>query len=100
MERCVLLFRISELFEIIVDFPDSEPALKDLALCLSKVDLKEKLISSLDLRWACTKICVFINILSRQVKVLLNITLCFSCTFLCMAVYVSTSNVSLKSSKV
>jgi anaphase-promoting complex subunit 2 len=42
--------RISQLFEIIVDFPESEPALKDLAVCLKVVDLKQKLIHSLGRR--------------------------------------------------
>jgi hypothetical protein len=42
--------RIAELFEIIVDYPDSEPALKDLAVCLECVEVKGLLISSLDKR--------------------------------------------------
>ena len=43
-------FRIQELFEIIVDYPESEPALQDLALCMKRVALKHSLIYSLDKR--------------------------------------------------
>jgi hypothetical protein len=46
--RHFAMLRISELFEIIVDYPDSEPALRDLAKCLKSVALKQALISSLD----------------------------------------------------
>ena len=41
------LFRIRELFDIIVDFPDSESALVDLRECLRHVDLREELMESL-----------------------------------------------------
>lgn len=44
--------RINEMFEIIVDYPESQPALKDLALCLERVDVKDKLILSLYERFA------------------------------------------------
>ena len=53
----LILCRIAELFEIIVDFPDSEPALKDLALCLEQVEVKEKLILSLDKRSVVSPAC-------------------------------------------
>lgn len=40
--------RISQFFDIIIDFPDAEPALIDLKECLAKChDLKKKLIESL-----------------------------------------------------
>lgn len=39
--------RIDELFDILVEFPDSEPALLDLRDCLMKVELRTVLISSL-----------------------------------------------------
>ena len=39
--------RIRELFDIIVDFPDSESALVDLHECLRHVDLREELMESL-----------------------------------------------------
>ena len=35
---------------MIVDYPESEPALKDLSLCLKRVALKGSLISSLEKR--------------------------------------------------
>ena len=41
------LYRIGELFEIIVDFPDSKPALMDLKLCLQIADVEDGLISCL-----------------------------------------------------
>ena len=47
-----LFCRVSELFEIIVDFPDSEPAIQDLKLCLKKVPYKEQLVSCLDDKYA------------------------------------------------
>jgi hypothetical protein len=39
--------RIDELFDIIVDFPDSRPALGDLKLCLQQTSLLAKLVASL-----------------------------------------------------
>lgn len=39
--------RISELFDLIVEFPDSTPAVQDLALCLSKNEQKNTLIKNL-----------------------------------------------------
>ncbi|KAL1920658.1 uncharacterized protein VTP21DRAFT_1035 [Calcarisporiella thermophila] len=39
--------RISELFDIIVEFPDSQPAIDDLKECLSKTDQKRQLMESL-----------------------------------------------------
>ena len=47
----MFLLRIAELFEIIVDYPESEPALKDLAVSLKRVEMKGSLISSLDRRF-------------------------------------------------
>ena len=45
---CALLcFRVSELFDILVEYPDSEPALQDLKLCLEKVNKRAGLIASL-----------------------------------------------------
>lgn len=43
-------FRIGEMFEIIVDYPESEPAVCDLQKCLEKVDLKNELINNLSTR--------------------------------------------------
>lgn len=39
--------RIEELFDIIVEYPDSEPALADLRECLHHVELRNKVVSSL-----------------------------------------------------
>ncbi|KAI8481929.1 Anaphase-promoting complex subunit 2 [Branchiostoma belcheri] len=39
--------RISEMFDIIVEFPDSMSALEDLKVCLEKTDLRQALVSSL-----------------------------------------------------
>jgi anaphase-promoting complex subunit 2 len=39
--------RIEELFDIIVEFPDSKPSLLDLKECLLHTDLRQKLMSSL-----------------------------------------------------
>ena len=39
--------RIHELFDILVEFPDSEPALLDLRECLKVVDLRSFLINCL-----------------------------------------------------
>ena len=40
-------YRISELFDILVEYPDSEPALCDLKQCMDKVQLRSFLITSL-----------------------------------------------------
>lgn len=39
--------RIHELFDIIVEFPDSKPALLDLKECLSHTDLRQEMMTSL-----------------------------------------------------
>ena len=39
--------RIEQLFNIIVEYPDSEPALVDLKVCLSKTDRRAKLVTLL-----------------------------------------------------
>lgn len=39
--------RLSELFDIIVDFPDSTPAIQDLTQCLAKTEQKGQLVQSL-----------------------------------------------------
>ena len=39
--------RIQELFDIIVEFPDSKPALLDLKECLSHTDLRQEMMTSL-----------------------------------------------------
>ncbi|KAI5119040.1 hypothetical protein M0805_005906 [Coniferiporia weirii] len=39
--------RISEIFDIIVDYPDSNPALLDLRECLQRVDMRSDLVSTL-----------------------------------------------------
>ena len=38
---------IDQLFSIVIEFPDSEPALADLRLCLEKIDLRSTLVRSL-----------------------------------------------------
>ena len=43
----LLICRIDELFDILVEFPDSEPALLDLRDCLMKVELRTVLINNL-----------------------------------------------------
>ena len=40
------LVHIEELFEIIIEYPDSEPALLDLKCCLEKTDLRGMLVHS------------------------------------------------------
>ncbi|KAK9701972.1 Anaphase-promoting complex subunit 2 [Basidiobolus ranarum] len=47
MYKCFSDMRIDELFDIIVDYPDSEPALHDLKSCMLKVDSRSYLVSSL-----------------------------------------------------
>eukprot|EP01132_Coremiostelium_polycephalum_P002821 gene2821-3506_t len=39
--------RIAELFDMIVQYPDSVPALEDLAVCFQKISIQKALISSL-----------------------------------------------------
>lgn len=39
--------RMNQLFNIIIEFPDSQPALEDLRECLERTDLRSKLIQSL-----------------------------------------------------
>jgi anaphase-promoting complex subunit 2 len=39
--------RLGELFDIIVDYPESMPAIKDLAVCLAKTEQKSQLVRSL-----------------------------------------------------
>lgn len=39
--------RIRRLFDIVIDYPDSKPALDDLKLCLSKTQLRSHVIKSL-----------------------------------------------------
>ena len=39
--------RIQELFNIIIEYPESEPALTDLKTCLEKTSLRGDLVSSL-----------------------------------------------------
>ena len=43
----IFCFRIKELFEILVEFPDSKPSLDDLKDCLDRVELRTSLIKSL-----------------------------------------------------
>ena len=43
----LFLHRIDELFDIIVEYPESEPALADLRECLHHVELRSKVVSSL-----------------------------------------------------
>ena len=54
--------RIKELFDIIVDFPDSELALTDLRECLNHVDMREELMESL------TKVYVLIHYTSPSLS--------------------------------
>lgn len=39
--------RLGELFDIIVDYPDSTPAIQDLTVCLAKTEQKNQLVRSL-----------------------------------------------------
>ena len=39
--------QIDQLFNIIIEYPESEPAILDLKLCLEKTDLRAKLVASL-----------------------------------------------------
>lgn len=39
--------RIKRLFDIVIDYPDSRPALDDLKICLSKTQLRSHVIKSL-----------------------------------------------------
>ncbi|KAG0145209.1 hypothetical protein CROQUDRAFT_64206 [Cronartium quercuum f. sp. fusiforme G11] len=45
--KCISELRISELFDIIVDFPESLPAVQDLRLCLSKTEQRSLLVHTL-----------------------------------------------------
>ena len=54
--------RIKELFDIIVDFPDSKLALTDLRECLNHVDMREELMESL------TKVYVLIHYTSPSLS--------------------------------
>ena len=47
--------RIKELFEILVEYPDSKPSLDDLKDCLDRVELRASLIKSL--RDMCVNMC-------------------------------------------
>ena len=38
---------ISQFFDIIIDYPESKPAIVDLTECLQKTDLRSELVSSL-----------------------------------------------------
>ncbi|XP_029034736.2 anaphase-promoting complex subunit 2 [Osmia bicornis bicornis] len=40
-------FRIEQLFDIIIEYPDSQPAVDDLRICLQRTDLRKFLIDSL-----------------------------------------------------
>lgn len=40
-------FRIEQLFDIIIEYPDSQPAIDDLHICLERTDLRKVLIDSL-----------------------------------------------------
>ncbi|XP_076672379.1 anaphase promoting complex subunit morula [Andrena cerasifolii] len=40
-------FRIEQLFDIIIEYPDSQPAIDDLHICLERTDLRRVLIESL-----------------------------------------------------
>lgn len=39
--------RLSELFDIVIDYPDSAPAVQDLAICLGKTEQKSRFVQSL-----------------------------------------------------
>jgi anaphase-promoting complex subunit 2 len=45
--ECFAALRISELFDLIIDYPDSIPALEDLKSCLIKTNQLSELIESL-----------------------------------------------------
>lgn len=38
---------ISQLFDIIIDYPDSKPAILDLSTCMAKTDLRSELVLTL-----------------------------------------------------
>ncbi|XP_076619947.1 anaphase promoting complex subunit morula [Colletes latitarsis] len=40
-------FRIEQLFDIIIEYPDSQPAIDDLRVCLQRTDLRKVLVESL-----------------------------------------------------
>ena len=39
--------QISQLFNIIIEFPESEPAILDLKVCLEKTDMRSQLVATL-----------------------------------------------------
>ena len=39
--------RTQEIFDIIIDYPDSQPALQDLKECLARVDQRSELVTAL-----------------------------------------------------
>lgn len=39
--------RMEEMFHIIIEYPESQPAIEDLKLCLEKTNLRSKLVQSL-----------------------------------------------------
>jgi anaphase-promoting complex subunit 2 len=42
--------RVSEIFDIVVDYPDSEPALIDLKECMSEIDDSNTFLKTLQSR--------------------------------------------------
>ena len=38
---------ISQFFDIIIDYPDSKPAIEDLSECMQKTDLRSELVTDL-----------------------------------------------------
>lgn len=45
--KLIVKYRIREIFELIVDFPDSTPALLDLQTCLLKTSQHSDLVAAL-----------------------------------------------------
>ncbi|XP_028171394.1 anaphase-promoting complex subunit 2 [Ostrinia nubilalis] len=45
--HCYTKLRIEQLFNIIIEYPDSQPAVDDIKLCLEKTDLRSKLCKRL-----------------------------------------------------
>ena len=59
--------RVGELFDVLVEFPDSEAALIDLRTCLAKVDLRAHLICSLkstSVAPSCCAVCLRLHVLA------------------------------------
>lgn len=48
--------RISEIWDIIVDYPDTIPALQDLRECVNRVDQREELVKALRKQWAASSL--------------------------------------------